>query len=96
VPVLAHFNYKRPIYLETDVSGFAIAGIASQPLTTSLTAAGEEEGRVKNRNRHLIAFWSHTILNAERNYIVGNPNILAIVESCHHWRHHLEGSKYPI
>jgi hypothetical protein len=30
-PVLAHFDYERPIRLETDASGFAIAGIISQP-----------------------------------------------------------------
>ncbi len=31
-PVLVHFNYERPICLETNASGFAIAGIISQPL----------------------------------------------------------------
>jgi hypothetical protein len=30
-PVLAHFDYEKPIRLETDASGFAIAGIISQP-----------------------------------------------------------------
>ncbi len=40
-PVLAHFDYERPIRLETDASGFAITGIISQhPI--SPTAAGEE------------------------------------------------------
>ncbi len=48
-PVLAHFDYERPIRLETDASGFAIAGIISQPPASS-TAAGEEGGRVKNRD----------------------------------------------
>ncbi len=48
-PVLAHFDCKRPIRLETDASGFAIAGIISQPPTPP-TAAGEEGGRVKNRD----------------------------------------------
>jgi hypothetical protein len=28
--VLAHFDPARPIHLETDASGFAIAGIISQ------------------------------------------------------------------
>ncbi len=37
--VLAHFDYNRPICLETDASGFAIAGIISQ-LPASPTAAG--------------------------------------------------------
>jgi hypothetical protein len=40
-PVHAHFDYERPIGLETDASKFAIARIISQP-STSLTDAGEE------------------------------------------------------
>ncbi len=66
-PILAHFDYERPIHLETDASGFAIAGIISQPPTSS-TAAGEEGGKVKDRDWHLIAFWSCTMSDAERNY----------------------------
>ncbi len=30
-PVLVHFHYEKPTRLETDASGFAIAGIISQP-----------------------------------------------------------------
>ncbi len=62
-PVLAHFDYERPIHLETDTSRFAIAGIIWQP-PASLTAVGEEGERVKNRDWHPIAFWSRTILDA--------------------------------
>jgi hypothetical protein len=53
-PVLAHFDYQRPIRLETDASAFAIAGIIPQS-PASLTAAGEEGGRVKNCDWHPIA-----------------------------------------
>ena len=31
VPVLQHFDPSKPICIETDASGFAIAGILSQP-----------------------------------------------------------------
>ena len=30
-PVLQHFDLVKPIHLETDASGFAIASILSQP-----------------------------------------------------------------
>ncbi len=53
--VLAHFDYERPICLEMDASKYAIVGIITQHLATP-TAAGEEGGRVKNRDRPLIAF----------------------------------------
>ncbi len=75
--------------------GFAIAGIILQP-PAAPTAKGEEGGRVKNRDWHPIAFWSRTMSDAERNYSVGDQEMLAIVESCRHLRHYLEGSKYPV
>jgi hypothetical protein len=81
--VLAHFDYKRSIRLKTDTSGFAIAGIISQP-PAPLTAAGEERGRVKNRDWHPIVFWLRTMSDAKRNYSVGDQEMLAIVESCCH------------
>ena len=40
-PVLQHFDPAKPIRLETDASGFAIAGILSQPGT-------QREGRQKD------------------------------------------------
>jgi hypothetical protein len=33
---------------------------------------------------------------AERNYAVGDQEMLAIVMSCHHWRHYLEGARHPV
>jgi hypothetical protein len=93
-PILAHFDYEKPIRLETDDCGFAIAGIISQPAASP--ASGEEGGRVKDRDWHPIAFWSCTMADTERNYSVGDQEILVIVEACRHWRHYLEGSKYPV
>jgi mRNA-degrading endonuclease YafQ of YafQ-DinJ toxin-antitoxin module len=92
--VLAHFDYEKPTRLETDASGFAIAGIILQP--AAWPTSGEDEGRVKDRNWHPIAFWSHTMADVERNYSVGDQEMLAIVEACRHWRHNLEGSKYLV
>ncbi len=94
-PVLAHFDYEKPIRLETDASGFAIAGIISQPAQDPRAPEGEGE-RVKDRDWHPVAFWSRTMSDTERNYSVGDQEMLAIVESCCHWRHYLEGSKYPV
>jgi hypothetical protein len=93
-PVLAHFDYERPIRLETDASGYAIAGIISQPAAGPTSGEGGE--RVKDRDWHLVAFWSRTMADPERNYSVGDQEMLAIVEACRHWRHYLEGSKYPV
>jgi hypothetical protein len=93
-PVLAHFNYEKPIRLETDASGFAIAGIISQP--AAWLTSGKEEGRVKDCDSHQISFWPHNMADVERNDSVENQEMLAIVEACRHWHHNLEGSKYPV
>jgi hypothetical protein len=93
-PVPAHFNYEKPTRLEIDASGFAIAGIISQP--SAWPTSGKEAGRVKDHDWQSIAFWLRTMADAVRNYSVGNLKVLAIVEACRHWRHYLEGSKCPV
>jgi hypothetical protein len=34
--------------------------------------------------------------DVERNYSVGDREMLAIVKAYRHWRHYLEGSTYPV
>jgi hypothetical protein len=82
-----HFDFEMPTRLETDASGYALAGIIAQP--TSCPTSEDEGERVKNRYWLHIAFWSRTMSDAERNYLVGDQEMLAIVESCCHWRHYL-------
>ena len=45
---------------------------------------------------YLVAFWSHKIILAERNYETHDQELLAIVKSFKHWRHYLEGSQQPV
>ena len=45
---------------------------------------------------HPVAFWSRKCLPAECNYDIHDREMLAIIESMKHWRHYLEGAKYPI
>jgi hypothetical protein len=40
-PVLAHFDYERPIRLEKDASRSAIVGIILQPPASPTAAGGE-------------------------------------------------------
>jgi hypothetical protein len=69
-PVLAYFDYEKPIHLETDASGFAIAGIISQ--LAAWPTSGEEGGRVKDHDWHPIVVWLRTMADAESNYSVGD------------------------
>jgi hypothetical protein len=47
-PVLAYFDYEKPIRLEMDASGFAIAGIIMQP--AAWPTLRKDRGRVKDRD----------------------------------------------
>jgi hypothetical protein len=84
-PVLVHFDPDKPIRLETDLSGFAIAGIMFQPVDQNYRKAPKGAPTpVKKvvRDWHPVAFWSRTMAPAERNYTVGDQEMLAIVMSC--------------
>jgi RNase H-like domain found in reverse transcriptase/Reverse transcriptase (RNA-dependent DNA polymerase)/Integrase zinc binding domain/Integrase core domain/Chromo (CHRromatin Organisation MOdifier) domain len=83
--VLQHYDPQRPCRLETDASGYGIAGILSQPCETDASS-----GRVVWRP---IAFFSRKLNAAELNYGIPDQEMLAIVESCKEWRHYLEWSQ---
>jgi RNase H-like domain found in reverse transcriptase/Integrase zinc binding domain len=80
-PILKHFDPNLLITLHVDSSGAAISGIISRP---------------HNGVLHSVAFWSRKCIEAKCNYDIHNRGMLAVVESMKHWRHYLEGAKYPI
>ena len=82
-PMLVHYDLSRRIMLEYDVSSFAIGAILSQLVGST-------------GQWHPVAFWSCKMALAERNYRVGESEMLAIVEACKHWRHYLEGALYSV
>ncbi len=101
-PVLAHFDPARPICLKTVASGFAITGIISQQqdeVCGGVEGAvhGAKGSKLTNKGHwHPVAFWSRSMLPAERNYAVGDQEMLAIVMSCRHWRHYLEDARHLV
>ncbi len=82
-PLLRHFDPLLPIRMESDASGFAISAILSQ--------AHPETG-----HWHPVAFWSRKKSPAERNYGIGESEMLAIVEACKEWRHYVEGATHQV
>ena len=85
-PVLRHFDSKKQIRIETDASGFALAGIISQ----------QDDPTSTRSHWHPIAFWSRKMTPEERNYDTHDHELLAIVATFKQWRHYLEGSQYSI
>ena len=82
-PLLTHFNPLLTICMESDVSGFAIFAILSQAHPETV-------------HWHLVAFWSRKKSPAERNYGIGESEMLAIVEACKEWRHYVEGTTHQV
>jgi hypothetical protein len=81
-PILQHFDPEKPITLQTDASGFAIAGILNQ-----FDGFGVLQP---------TSFCSRKCTPAEQNNDTYDRELLAIVASMKEWRHHLEGARYEI
>ena len=76
--MLRHYDPAKPTRLETDASGFALAGVITQQ---------QEPGGLW----YPVAFWSRKMLPAEMNYETHDQELLAIVEVFKVWRHYLLG-----
>lgn len=80
-PILRHPDPSRP-FVEVDASEAGVVAILFQ--------------RIGDRPKlHPVAFFSQKLSPAERNYDVGNRELLAIKLTLEEWRHWLEGAIYP-
>ena len=71
-PILAHFDPRLPIRVETDASDGVVAGVLSQ--------------KHLDGEWHPVAFFSKTMVDAELNYPIHDKEMLAIILSFLHWR----------
>uniref|UniRef100_A0A803KBS3 Gypsy retrotransposon integrase-like protein 1 n=1 Tax=Xenopus tropicalis TaxID=8364 RepID=A0A803KBS3_XENTR len=82
-PVLIHPVPTRPFILEVDASDVGVGAILSQRPSFQ-------------HSLHPCAYFSRKFSAAERNYDVGNRELLAIKLALQEWRHLLEGSSEPV
>uniref|UniRef100_A0A8C5PY86 ribonuclease H n=1 Tax=Leptobrachium leishanense TaxID=445787 RepID=A0A8C5PY86_9ANUR len=82
-PVLKQPEAHLPYYLETDASDIALGAILSQ-------RSGDK------KLLHPVAFYSRRLNSAERNYNIGEKELLAIKNALEEWRHLLEGATHPV
>ena len=81
-PILQLFNPQRPFQVECDASQVATGAVLQQQ---------------NNAGQWLpIAYLSHSLSPAERNYQIYDKELLAIIRAFEAWRHYLEGSPHPI
>ena len=81
-PVLIHPDPTSQFIVEVDASDSGVGAVLSQRSTSDL-------------KQHPCAFFSRQHSPAERNYEVGNRELLAVVLALQEWRHWLEGSTHP-
>ena len=81
-PVLTHPDPSLQFIVEVDASDSGVGAILSQRSTVDC-------------KQHPCAFFSRQLSPAEKNYDVGNRELLAVVLALQEWRHWLEGSTHP-
>uniref|UniRef100_A0AAQ4QDM9 Gypsy retrotransposon integrase-like protein 1 n=1 Tax=Gasterosteus aculeatus aculeatus TaxID=481459 RepID=A0AAQ4QDM9_GASAC len=81
-PILTHADPKLQFIVEVDASDLGVGAVLSQ------------RSAVDNKV-HPCAFFSRKLSPAERNYDVGNRELLAIKLALEEWRHWLEGTEHP-
>ncbi|KAG1927055.1 retrotransposable element [Pimephales promelas] len=81
-PILITPDPKRQFIVEVDASEIGVGAVLSQ--------RSSQDDKV-----HPCAFYSHRLSPAERNYDVGNRELLAIRLALGEWRHWLEGASVP-
>uniref|UniRef100_A0A674P5X9 Gypsy retrotransposon integrase-like protein 1 n=1 Tax=Takifugu rubripes TaxID=31033 RepID=A0A674P5X9_TAKRU len=81
-PVLAHPDPARQFIVEVDASDAGFGAVLSQ--------RSEADQKI-----HPCAYFSRRFDPAERNYDVGNRELLAVYGALVEWRHWLEGARHP-
>ncbi|KAL0160140.1 hypothetical protein M9458_043865, partial [Cirrhinus mrigala] len=81
-PILHHPDPNRPFLVEVDASSTGVGAVLSQ-----------RQGQPPRT--YPCAYFSHKLTPAERNYDVGNRELLAIKLALEEWRHWLEGARHP-
>ncbi|KAL0155832.1 hypothetical protein M9458_050095, partial [Cirrhinus mrigala] len=81
-PILHHPDPNIPFLVEVDASSTGVGAVLSQ-----------RQGQPPKT--YPCAYFSHKLTPAERNYDVGNRELLAIKLALEEWRHWLEGALHP-
>ncbi len=81
-PILRAPDPTCQFVVEVDASEVGVGAVLSQRATS--------DDKV-----HPCAFFSHRLSPAERNYDIGNRELLAVKLALEEWRHWLEGSGVP-
>ena len=81
-PILIFPDLTRQFIVEVDASDTGVGAVLSQ-------------WAARDQKVHPCAFFSRKLTPAERNYDIGNRELLAVKLALEEWRHWLEGAQQP-
>ncbi|KAI2650240.1 Transposon Tf2-6 polyprotein [Labeo rohita] len=81
-PILTLPDPETPFVVEVDASDSGVGAVLSQ------------RSSVDNK-LHPCAYFSRKLTPTQRNYDIGNRELLAVKMALEEWRHWLEGAKFP-
>ncbi|KAI4899208.1 hypothetical protein NFI96_032636 [Prochilodus magdalenae] len=81
-PILGHPDPSKPFVVEVDASNVGVGAVLSH--------RNGEPPKLRP-----VAFFSHKLSSAERNYGIGDKALLAMKLAFEEWRHWLEGARHP-
>jgi len=79
---MRHFDYSKEAFIECDSSDTITAGVLSQK---------DNEGQL-----HPVAYFLASLGLAERNYVIYNKELLAIIRCFEEWRLELQSATNAI
>uniref|UniRef100_A0A3P9IIZ6 Gypsy retrotransposon integrase-like protein 1 n=1 Tax=Oryzias latipes TaxID=8090 RepID=A0A3P9IIZ6_ORYLA len=80
-PILTQPDPSKQFIVEVDASESGVGAVLSQ--------------RASDNKIHPCAYFSRKLTPAERNYDIGNRELLAVKVALEEWRHWLEGAEQP-
>jgi hypothetical protein len=81
-PVIQIPDPDAPFVIEADASKHALGAVLKQ--------------QDLNGDWHPCGYYSSSLTETERNYTVGDRELMAIIRALDNWRHYLMGSPHPI
>jgi transposase InsO family protein len=81
-PLLSHFSFELDRIVHVDSSGYAIAGVLSQP---------DKSGKL-----HPVSFFSRKLTDQERVWPIFDLELFAVVSAFEEWRAWLAGTQTPV
>ena len=88
-PIFQHFDLECYIWIETNVSSYAIGGVLSQ--LTSGTSLDRVVTKADLSQYHLVAFFSRKMITTKTQYKIYNNELLVIVKVFKTWCYYLKG-----